>query len=459
MLELVAASQSQPYDTHNAQTPAAAYEGPAVPYDPSSYANPYEAAPEHAVPPPPHAAHIHTPLAHENEVLAVEDIPLPYADPAYAEMQASPSDETMKSARPGFFKSTTNAAPLITPRNLRVGAMAAGLGIMVFVASQTVFKPDTGGNQMIAESSQGGVMQVGASQGAAQMDPPIGQYADNKAQPIESGSRNETILETNVSAGDPIAQLQLGLSYLETGKTDEGVALIRQAANQDQPAALYRLAKLYESGEGVSADAKTARQLTDRAARGGNRIAMHDLALYYAEGRGGVEIDMKQAAEWFEKAAQRGVVDSQFNLGVLYESGQGVSQRVETAFYWYGVAANQGDQTAQARLTILRGQLPVDVVSSADAKIAAFKPRKIDPAANGIFRDSSKTVETDTVKSSISKSQTLLSDLGYEVGAADGAIGPKTRSAIISFERSNGLPETGRVNAALIERLELAAGA
>lgn len=484
------------------------YQGEAIPYDPSSYANPYESqtqtpesvqqaigAPQQLAPPPPPQPHLPqtpTPQSHalqphsqtpeqSPEGLAVQDIPLPYADPAYAEASASVDDQSMKSARPGFFKpkkaktakkpkvkkqkaGNANATPLLTPRNLRVGAMAAGLGVMVFVASQTVLKSDPpNDNPLVVERSQGSMSPTQVSQnGGVKTDPPIGQYADNQAPQVQTGSRSETVLENNVNAGDPVAQLQLGLSYLESGKTDEGVKLIRQAANQDQPAALYRLAKLYESGEGVSANAETARQLTDRAARGGNRIAMHDLALYYAEGRGGVDIDMNKAAEWFEKAAQRGVVDSQFNLGVLYESGQGVERRVETAFYWYGVAANQGDQTAQARLTILRDQLPADLVTTADAKISAFKPRKIDPAANGIFKsDTLQTASHESVliKEKITKTQTLLSDLGYEVGAADGAIGPKTRAAIISFERSNGLPETGRVNATLVERLELAAGA
>ena len=55
--------------------------------------------------------------------------------------------------------------------------------------------------------------------------------------------------------------------------------------------------------------------------------------------------------------------------------------------------------------------------------------------------------------------QTLLNDLGYDIGGADGSMGPRTRAAIISFEQANGMPETGRVNAALIDRLELAAGA
>ena len=189
---------------------------------------------------------------------------------------------------------------------------------------------------------------------------------------------------------------------------------------------------------------------------------MHDLALYYAEGRGDVKIDMPSAAKWFEKAAKRGVVDSQFNLGVLYESGQGLEQDVETALFWYSVAGAQGDQMAAGRVGVLRKTLSEAQISSADARIAAFSPASIDEQANGIFKDLPwvKTKVADAGNTGyVRQTQSLLNELGYKVGAADGAIGPKTRNAIMSFERVNGLPETGRVNAQLIERLELAAGA
>ena len=205
-----------------------------------------------------------------------------------------------------------------------------------------------------------------------------------------------------------------------------------------------------------------ARQLTERAATNGNRIAMHDLALYYAEGRGGVDADLQAAAKWFEKAAERGVVDSQFNLGVLFESGQGLPKNVNDAFVWYSIAAAQGDQFAKTRIDVLTPTLDQADLVSALARVKKFKPVKIDDRANGIFRNVAWNTPKDDAGEKVSQVrqvQTMLSELGYDIGGADGSVGPKTRSAIISFERSNSLPETGRVNTALIDRLELATGA
>ena len=483
----------------------------AVPYDPAAYAQPshhapvdtaqayaqpiqqYDAAPQnyaqtpqnndlsgaamappHPQGPPPQEVYA-APNMTRADLLPIDNTPLPYADPAYAE--APQATESMESARPGVFKSKKSkkvrkakrpkleidAASLLTSRNKRVAAVAAGLGVITLVATQTIMKPSSSPTLQDPFGETLPVASAGSESGGLDMAPTIGDYADNKA-PALSGTAASTALERAVQSGDAAAQLQLGLSKLEMGDTKAGVALIRLSADQEQPAALYRLAKLYETGQGVGQDAKTARTLTERAAKGGNRIAMHDLALYYAEGRGGVNIDMSQAAKWFQEAAQRGVVDSQFNLGVLFESGQGVSRDPDLAFYWYGVAAGQGDKTASARVAILRSELPTDRVADTDKRVAAFKPRQIDPLANGIFKDMPWGAQKTSSKGSadsrrtIAKTQTLLTDLGYEVGAADGAIGPKTRSAIISFERANGLPETGRVNADLIDRLELAAG-
>ena len=394
------------------------------------------------------------------------DQAIPYSDPAYAE-----ADPTMDRIRIGGENVSKFKIPKLSGRNLRVAALATGVAVVGLVAAKGVF----GGTDapLSQQKTAQNVQTIGKNINDAAQLPisapdtsaaPIGNYADNKAVNVTPSSDAAKTLNSAASAGDPVAQFQLGLSYLEQGRTDEGVSLIRKSANQNQPAAQYRLAKLYEIGEGVSQDSEMARQLTERAARNGNRIAMHDLALYYAEGRGGVEADLPTAAKWFEKAAERGVVDSQFNLGVLFESGQGMPKNVTDAFVWYSIAASQGDQFAKTRVEVLKETLDQNDLVAAASRTAKFKPVKIDETANGIFRNvawakSNKTKAAGEKVSQVRQAQTMLSELGYEIGGADGSVGPKTRAAIISFERANSLPETGRVNASLIDRLELATGA
>ena len=383
-----------------------------------------------------------------------------YADPAYAEAEAGLMGDRIIDSNERKFSLPKIGG--VSGRNLKVAGMAAGVAIVGLLAANTLLgseQPDPAEEFAKTTAPAKAEATVKAEQPLAD---PIGEYADNRAPAPVSGEA-ATTLNSAAASGDSVAQFQLGLSYLEQGRTDEGVSLIRKSANQNQPAAQYRLAKLYEIGEGVSQDAQMARQLTERAATNGNRIAMHDLALYYAEGRGGVEADLKTASQWFEKAAQRGVVDSQFNLGVLFESGQGLPKNVTDAFVWYSIAAAQGDQFAKKRVEVLSTTLAASELEAAQLRVASFKPVKVDDKANGIFRNApwntTKTAQKSEDVSQVRQVQALLNDLGYDVGGADGAIGPRTRNAIIEFERVNGLPETGRVNTALISRLELAAGA
>jgi len=54
-----------------------------------------------------------------------------------------------------------------------------------------------------------------------------------------------------------------------------------------------------------------------------------------------------EAAKWFREAAEQGDPAAQFNLGVLYETGQGVAQNFAEAVKWYHEAAEQGEPQAQ----------------------------------------------------------------------------------------------------------------
>ena len=55
------------------------------------------------------------------------------------------------------------------------------------------------------------------------------------------------------------------------------------------------------------------------------------------------------AVEWYEKAAKQGYANAQFNLGVMYEHGNGVEQSDSLAMRWYGRAAAQGDEGAKQK--------------------------------------------------------------------------------------------------------------
>jgi TPR repeat protein len=81
----------------------------------------------------------------------------------------------------------------------------------------------------------------------------------------------------------------------------------------------------------------------------GDPQSQYNLGLLYARGQG-VSQDYAQAAQWYEKAAEQGVAAAQYNLGVMYANGQGVTASAEQARKWFLKAAEQGVADAQTGL-------------------------------------------------------------------------------------------------------------
>lgn len=80
--------------------------------------------------------------------------------------------------------------------------------------------------------------------------------------------------------------------------------------------------------------------------------AEHDLAAIYTSGRNGVPVDYTKAAAWFLEAATHNISNAQYNLGVLYHQGMGVTKNTELAFNWYRAAAARNHPEAQYNLGI-----------------------------------------------------------------------------------------------------------
>lgn len=86
-----------------------------------------------------------------------------------------------------------------------------------------------------------------------------------------------------------------------------------------------------------------------RFANQGNASAQFNLGLMYDRGEG-VRQDYAKAIEWYTKSANQGDADAQFSLGVIYLKGRGVSPDYPKAAEWYQKAANQGHADAQFSL-------------------------------------------------------------------------------------------------------------
>lgn len=264
-------------------------------------------------------------------------------------------------------------------------------------------------------------------------------------------------LRQAASRGEAAAQYQVAMNYAAgTGVPQDfkqASFWLEKSANQGFAAGQYRLASLYEKGEGVAKDMSKAASWYEKAAAQGNVKAMHNLAVIHAEGRG-VSQDFKEAAVWFEQAANHGLGDSQYNTAVLYERGLGVDRTPAKAFHWFAIAALSGDKGAAQKRDELANQLDAAALVNAKLGVKNWSAQANAPLANGDITSVRSWAHTSTAKADLSRAQSLLAELGYVTGPADGMMGPKTREAIRNFQQMAGLTITGQVDNELLKTLE-----
>ena len=99
-------------------------------------------------------------------------------------------------------------------------------------------------------------------------------------------------------------------------------------------------------------DYRTAHRLWLPLAEQGHASAQFNLGLMYEYGQG-VPQDYKEALKWYRLSAEQGIADAQFNLGVMYEDGLGVPQDDQEAVRWFRLSAEQGNASAQNMLGLM----------------------------------------------------------------------------------------------------------
>jgi TPR repeat protein len=118
----------------------------------------------------------------------------------------------------------------------------------------------------------------------------------------------------------------------------------------------------------VTQDYAEAARWYRRAADQGLAAAQFNLGLMYDNGQGTTQ-DYAEAARWYRKAADQGLAAAQFNLGVMYAKGRGVTQDCVQSHMWMNLAAsraNGDDQKryADARELVAKMMTPQQIVEA-----------------------------------------------------------------------------------------------
>ena len=100
-----------------------------------------------------------------------------------------------------------------------------------------------------------------------------------------------------------------------------------------------------------------------------------NLGLMYDNGQG-VPKDEAEAVKWYRKAADQGNASAQFNLGLMYDNGQGVPKDKAEAYKWWLLAGAQGDEQAKKNISIIEGNITPAQRTEGQRRAREWKPRK-----------------------------------------------------------------------------------
>ena len=96
-------------------------------------------------------------------------------------------------------------------------------------------------------------------------------------------------------------------------------------------------------------DYQTAFKLWLPLAEQGNASVQFNLGVMYENGQG-VKQDDFEAVKWYRKAAEQGDAEAQTNLGAMYSNGRGVKQDYAESVKWVTKAAENGSAAGQFKL-------------------------------------------------------------------------------------------------------------
>jgi len=139
----------------------------------------------------------------------------------------------------------------------------------------------------------------------------------------------------------------LGNEYFQKKDYKAALGFFQKAAENGNKNGYHNLAHMYRNGFGVKKDIWQAIDFYERSSTCASNL---ELGAIYHSGRD-FERNFTKAMEYFLKAANDGESEdaqhAQFNVGIMYLQGDGVSQNEDTAAFWLAKAARQGYQPAR----------------------------------------------------------------------------------------------------------------
>jgi len=101
---------------------------------------------------------------------------------------------------------------------------------------------------------------------------------------------------------------------------------------------------------------KQAFELIQPYAEAGDVVAQYNLAMMYATGDG-TTVNDEKAVHWYIKAAKSGHTKAQNNLGLRYHKGNGVAVDEYMSLYWFIEASKKGHLPSVFNIASIHSEL------------------------------------------------------------------------------------------------------
>ena len=103
---------------------------------------------------------------------------------------------------------------------------------------------------------------------------------------------------------------------------------------------------------------------TKAKAEKGEADAQYNLGVMYDKGEGVLEDD-KEAVKWWRKAAEQGEDLAQISLGIMCFNGEGVLEDIATAYAWFNIAQANGNENGKGNKGILAKKMTPEQLAKA----------------------------------------------------------------------------------------------
>ncbi len=227
----------------------------------------------------------------------------------------------------------------------------------------------------------------------------------------------------------PRLEYQYARALEKSGDDSEAAKYYGLAAGQGHVLAMSNLGVLYASGRGVEQNDKEAFRLYSLAVDKGDVGAMTNLGIFYASGRGVAQDDSK-AVELWTVAATKGDALAMSNLGMMYANGRGTEQSDTEAAKLWKAAADKGNAFAMYNLAFLLANgsgVDKDPDAAAGLVIAALQKRH-----GATMRDMQGGAERFDAEFRMAL-QRRLQEAGAYDGPIDGIFSEAMNSALVKI--------------------------